>query len=218
MGDMLGSIGDFFGGSGGGGGSDSPGSGLLDLFGLGTSVAGLIGNIATEKARSAQLNQLSSLEKNLPTSTALATQVANATQPLNEGLVQSVGNTVSGSLAEQGLSQAPGIQGAVLAQSLAPFEQQNQNTALQLVMERLGLPLQYIQTYLGGLPNSSNLSPLLAMLMRGQNAGQFGQFGQFQNQSNSQPWLSYPPTPTSDFGGITDSPIDFSFLQDSVAA
>src|ERR1700687_2418714 len=49
-------------------------------------------------------------------------------------------------------------------QALAPFEQQNQNTALQLVMERLGLPIQYANAYLQGLPKSSNMSPLLALL------------------------------------------------------
>lgn len=135
----------------------------------GMAGAGLIGNILNEKARSDELGYLKNQQKQLQDPTALAKQVVAATQPLSQGLIQGVENTVSGSLAEQGLSQAPGIQAATLSQALAPFYQQNQNTALQLVMRRLGLPMEYAQTYLAGLPQNSNLSPLLALLMRNNN-------------------------------------------------
>lgn len=147
---------------------ESPAGGsLLKVGELGLSGAGLVGNILNEKQRSDQLSALTKQEKNLPDPTALAKQVALATQPLNTGLVQGVENSVQGSLASQGLAEAPGIQAAVLSQALAPYQQQNQSTALQLVMQRLGLPLQYAQTILGGLPPNTNLAPLLALLQKG---------------------------------------------------
>src|ERR1700741_2348097 len=75
-------------------------------------------------------------------------EVRAATQPLSLGLVQDVTSQVSGTLAERGLSQAPGIQATELATALAPYQQQNQQTALQLVLTRLGLPLEYAKTIL----------------------------------------------------------------------
>ena len=156
MPDALANIGSFF--------SSDSGGGLLKALEAGMGGAGLIGNILNEKARSDQLGALTNAEKHLPDPTALAKQVAAATAPLNTGLVQGVENQVQGSLASQGLAQAPGIQASVLSQSLAPFEQQNQSTALQLVMQRLGLPLEYASTILAGLPKDTNLAPLLALL------------------------------------------------------
>ncbi len=206
MPEMLGSIGTFFGGS--------SGKGLLDVLGLGSAGLGLFGNIETERARSQQLDMIKNAEKTLGDPNKLAREVAAATQPLNSGLVQSVGNVVSGSEAERGLSQAPGIQATELAQALAPFEQQNQNTALQLVMERLGLPIQYANAYLQGLPKGSNISPLLALLMR-QNNPSGSSFSGFPDTSSIpsdtgsllSSFGSFAP-PSS--GTFTDSPIDLS--------
>ena len=139
---------------------------LLKIGEVGMAGSGLVGNIMNERQRSQQLNYATNAEKTLQDPTALAKQVSAATQPLNSGLVQGIENTVSGNLAEQGLSQAPGIQASTLAQSLAPFQQQNQNTALQLVLTRLGLPLQYVNSILGNMPQQTNLSPLLALIQR----------------------------------------------------
>ena len=133
---------------------------------LGLTGAGLIGNLMNQKARSNELNYLKQQQAGLQDPTKLATEVAGATQPLNRALVESVGNTVNAQLAEQGLSQAPGIAATNLSQALAPFQQQNQATALQLVLARLGLPLSYGQAILGGLPQNSNLAPLLALLQQ----------------------------------------------------
>jgi len=152
--DALGSIGSFF-------GSGGAGSGLMSLLGLGTTGAGLVGNILNQRTQSQQINKLQSLED----PTKLAKEVAAATAPLNTGLVQGVENQVQGSLASQGLAEAPGIQASVLAQALAPYEQQNQQTALQLVLAQLGIPVSILQN----LPKGSNLSPLLAMMMLRQN-------------------------------------------------
>lgn len=156
MPDMLGSLGSFFGGSG------SAGGGLIDLLGLGTTGAGLFNNISTGIQENQQISKLKSLEN----PTTLAKEVSQATQPLNSGLTQSVGNTVDASLAEKGLAQAPGIEASTLAQALAPFQEQNQNTALQLVLQQLGIP-ESILSSLGR--QQTNISPALALLMRQNN-------------------------------------------------
>lgn len=196
MSETLAKISSMFGGSG------SAGSGILDLAGLGTAGSGLIGNILNERQRSDQINQLKSLEN----PNTLAKDVVSATQPLNSGLVQSVGSQVNANLASQGLSQAPGIQATELSQALAPFEQQNQQTALQLVLQRLGIP----ESIIASLPGNTNIAPILAMLLRQNNSGGSGMFGG-GGSGGIDPstlmnlvWGNNPSTPT-----ITDSPTDF---------
>jgi len=171
--EALGSIGNFFG--------SSSGSGLLNLLGLGTTATGLVGNALNERTASQQINKLNALDN----PTKLAQEVAATTAPLNTGLVQGVENQVQGSLASQGLAEAPGIQASVLAQALAPYEQQNQQTALELVLQQIGIPVSILQN----LPKGSNLSPLLAMMMLLQN-----------NPSSSS--TSLVPQDPSGFSGI----------------
>jgi hypothetical protein len=187
MSELLGSIGSFFGSSGG--------KGIMDIAGLAGTGLGLAGNISAEQQAQQQRNYLTQQEQANASLTPaqLASKVSAATAPLNAGLVQSVENNVSGNLAEQGLSEAPGIQASVLAQALAPYQQQNQNTALQLVMQQLGLPIQYGQAILGNQPQQANLSPLLAMLMRQNNPTQ---------PTGTPSFL----TTDSDYSGITPQP------------
>jgi len=157
MPDALQSLGQFFSGPGG--------TGLKDIATIGAAGSGLFGNIASERARSQELNTLKAQQAFAEQSpSALAAQVAGAEQPLNKALTEQVGNQVSGTLAEQGLSQAPGIQATALAQALAPFQQQNQAAALQLLMQRLGLPPEYAKTMLAGNPGNVDLSKLLSLL------------------------------------------------------
>jgi len=153
--DALSSLGNFF--------SSGAGKGLESLATLGATGAGLAGNLSAEHQRQQELNYAKQQQALLANPTALASEVAGATQPLNKALVESVGNNVTGTLAEEGLSQAPGIQATALSQALAPYEQQNQQTALQIVMQRLGLPLNYAQTILAGNPGQTNLAPLMAL-------------------------------------------------------
>ena len=157
--EALSSLGKFLSGPGG--------QSLLKVGEAGMTGAGLVGNILNERSRSSELDKLKKAEATLADPTKLSSEVRAATQPLNAGLVQDVTNQVSGTLAERGLSQAPGIQATELATSLAPFQQQNQNTALQLVLTRLGLPLEYAKTILAGMPQNTNMAPLLALLNKG---------------------------------------------------
>jgi len=160
----------------------SGGQSLLKAGEVGMTGAGLVGNILNERSRSSELDKLKKAEATLADPTKLSSEVRAATQPLNAGLVQDVTNQVSGNLAERGLAQAPGIQATELATALAPFQQQNQNTALQLVLTRLGLPLEYAKTILAGMPQNTNLAPLLALLNKGGPTGSdFSGPGDFMN-------------------------------------
>jgi hypothetical protein len=167
----------------------------------GLAGAGLIGNLITQKQRSDELSYIQNQQKALQDPTKLAAQVAAATQPLDRALTESVGNVVSGNLAEQGLSQAPGIQAQALAQGLAPFQQQNQQTALQLVLERLGLPVQLAYTYLQGLPQQVGLAPLLALFGKG-NPAQQNAFS-YWPATHATP---FTPTPTGVGAGPLEQP------------
>lgn len=153
MSDFLGSIGNFFG--------SSAGKGLGEIAGLGATGAGLVGNLLNDRARS-QAAAAAKANMNL-TPAQLGAQVTAATQPLNANLVQAITNTTNANLAEQGLSQAPGLIASTESQALAPFEQQNQQAAMNLVLARLGLPQAYAST----IPPNAQLAPLIAMLMKG---------------------------------------------------
>lgn len=157
MPEQLGQIGNFF--------SSAAGQGLEKVAGLGATGAGLVGNLLADKQRSDAAN-LAKRNANL-TPAQLGAQVTQATQPLNQQLVQAITGNVNANLAEQGLSQAPGIQASAIAQGLALPEQQNQQTAMQLVLQKLGLPAEYART----IPPGSDLSSLIAMLFKGFGTG-----------------------------------------------
>lgn len=168
------------------------GKGLGEVAGLGATGAGLVGNLLADRQR-AQAAAAAKANMNLSPQ-QLGTMVSGATQPLDRALVQAVTGNVNANLAEQGLSQAPGLIATATSQALAPYEQQNQQAALQLVLRKLGLPAEFAST----IPPNAQLAPLIAMLMKG--------FG--TNPSNT-PGGGTPPTfPTYDttgtynFGGL----------------
>lgn len=103
----------------------------------GMAASGEVGNILEEKKKADYQNFIMGILKN---PAKLAQMTAQIQQPLSQGLTQSVDNGVQANLASRGLSQAPGIFAASEGQALAPFIQQNQQTALQAVLQSLGLP------------------------------------------------------------------------------
>jgi hypothetical protein len=153
MSELIGNIGSFF--------SGPTGKGISTLAELGATGAGLAGNLSADRQRS-EAAALAQKNANL-TPQQLAQMVSGAQQPLNAALVQAVTGNVNANLAEQGLSQAPGLIATAESQALAPFQQNNQQAALQLVLQKLGLPAEFART----IPPNSNLAPLLAMLFKG---------------------------------------------------
>ena|ERR1700723_283042 len=112
-------------------------SGLMPLITGGAAVAGTGGNILEDVKKNEYQNFILDIVKNPQKMAAL---ISKLQQPLNNGLTQAVGNQVQGSLAERGLSQAPGVFGATESQAFAPYYQQNQNTATQALLSALGMP------------------------------------------------------------------------------
>lgn len=203
MSDLLNNIGSFF--------SSGAGKGIETLAGLGATGAGLAGNISADQQRSAAAK---SAQANMNLTPAqLAQQVGQATQPLNSQLVQSVTGNVNANQQEMGLSQAPGLTAQAVASGLAPYEQQNQQNAMQLVMQKLGLPAEFART----IPPNANMSQLLALLMKGNNVPGTPAT---PNPMGFQTTGPTPPPQTTDAntpGGGTQGSYDFASLVDPSA-
>lgn len=177
--DAISSLGSVF--TGGSGGVPT----WMKLLLGGLTASGEVGNVMADRQRQAQLNKVNAWENLTPAQ--LSAKVAQATKPLDAGLTQGVGNVVQADLGERGLSQAPGIQAATLSQALAPYYQQNQNVALQQVLQQMMLPA----TAASMVAQPQNLSPMLALLLASMKGG--------QNPSNP---------------GITTNNIDWSAVPD----
>lgn len=133
-----------------------------------TAATGEIGNLLAGADASKQQKLLQNQEKyvNSLTPGEITQQAVSAEAPINQGLVQQISNQVSGNQAERGLAQAPGIFAANESQALAPIEQANFQTALQQVMTKLGLPLQYAQTIAQFLPKQANMTPAFQLFLQ----------------------------------------------------
>lgn len=195
MSEALSSLGTIFtsglGGSGGGGGVP----GWMQLLLGGLAGTGEVGNILAGRQKQDALNNLTKKENAFTSLTPqqLSAKVAAATQPLSAGLTQEVGNVVQGEIGERGLSQAPGIFSADLSQSLAPFYQQNQQTALQQILAQMQLPISEAGAQAGLLPGQTNLAPILALLMKSFSPGTIFATGGGAGSPQPPP----PQTPTN---------------------
>jgi hypothetical protein len=163
-------------------------------FGTGT-----LGNIIEQMKQASYQNKIMGLLNN---PAALAAMAAKLQQPLNNGLTQAVGNQVQGSMAERGLSQAPGIFAASQSQALAPYYQQNQNEAMNAVLQLLGMPAQ---TFKSPTNNSGSLQMLLKSLQPQQSGG--GGYDTSGMTALPTIWDSSIPS----FGGGSTVPVDPNF-------
>ena len=149
-----------------------------------SSGLGLLGNLISGISSQKEQNLLTTQQDKIAnlTPSQLTSMVTSAEAPINQGLIQDVGNTVQADVASRGLSQAPGIFASEESQALAPYEQQNYQTALSQVMQQLGLPLQYagvISELLKG--QQTNLSPSLALFLKSLQQPNTGNSAQLQN-------------------------------------
>ena len=152
--DGLGSLGSLL-GAGGAGATEAAPTWQKVLLG-GLLGGGEVGNILEQHKQSEWQSYVTNLLKNPQQIAQMATA---ASQPLSQSLIKSITNAVQGETASRGLGQSPGIFSTTLAQALAPYQQQNYNTALSSIMSSLGLPGQMFQ-------KPQNLSPLLSMFLR----------------------------------------------------
>jgi hypothetical protein len=130
-------------------------------------------------------------------------------KPLSSGLTSSISNVVNANLAEQGLSQAPGIQSQVLSQALAPYQQQEQQFALQEAFKALGLPSEALAAMNSG--QQPNLANMLKYLLPSGSTSPFGSVGGLSDPAlgtpsyipgGGGPTLTAPDIGTTDAGGI----------------
>lgn len=185
MSELLGSLGSFF--------SGSTGKGIATLGELGATGLGLAGNLSADKQRQ-QAADAAKANMNL-TPQQLAAMVSSAQRPLDAGLVQAISGKTNANLAEMGLSQAPGLIATAESQALAPFEQNNQQAALNLVLAKLGLPAEFARN----IPPNSNLAPLLSLLFKGGNPSPAPTW-QTQNPVGPSPSNYQMPDNTGIFG------------------
>lgn len=172
---------------------------LAPILGIGAGGAGAIGNIMSMIQQGQQYSKLKSFENMTPQQ--LSARVAAGTQPLSAGLKQAVTNSVQGADAERGLATSPGIFNADLSQSLAPFVQQNQQTALQMLMAQMGLPVQ-ASSLLRQQPLGNSMAGIMKYLQPQQST--------VPSDPNAFMNLIWGGGGGSDSGaGITDSPIDY---------
>lgn len=149
---------------------------IAPILGIGTAGAGLFGNVMNAITRGKAIGSLESSEKKFANLTPeqLSSLVSRATAPLSAGLTQSVGNQVQADVASRGLAESPGVFAATESQALAPYEMQQQQMALQLVLKQLGLPIEYADAILAGTGQNANVSQLIAAIMNANKSGSGG--------------------------------------------
>jgi hypothetical protein len=111
-----------------------PLSALATTAGAGANVYSGIKNAQNTSAYNSTQSYIQNLMKNPQAAQKAA---AAYTQPLSAGLTDSVTNQVQAQLAERGLGGSPAALQTNLAQALAPYIQQNQQTGMSSLMQML---------------------------------------------------------------------------------
>lgn len=128
-------------------------------------------------------------------------------KPLDQGLIKGTENVVNASMAEQGLSQAPGIQSQVLSQALAPYKQNTQQMAITEMLKAIGLPAEALQS-IQSIKDPSQLAMLLKSILPQQSPTATAPIPTMPNDPNSYPSLAPPwgdPTQGPPGGGAGNS-------------
>jgi hypothetical protein len=102
----------------------------------GAAGAGFLGNWLNQRKTNERQNFLESLSKD---PTKMNKYISGFEQPLSKGLTSGVENQVQAALGERGLSSSPTISADVYAQALAPYQQNEQQMAIQAAMNSLGI-------------------------------------------------------------------------------
>jgi hypothetical protein len=160
------------------------------VLNAGTGLAGLINQFSLASKEKSIMDESIYYSKNPQAISAIA---AKLQQPLSSGLTSGVGNVVNASLAEQGLSQAPGIQSQVMSQALAPYQMQEQQMALEAALQAIGLPAQALAAIRGSM-NPMQLASMLKGILPGQppNPNLFGTWNGGSVGGVSDPALAMP--------------------------
>lgn len=133
-------LGNIFGKIIGGMGSQT-GQGIGGLFGMGSNI---LQQIMKWRAMSQANTQAKNLQRLVNNPSLLSARIASAAQPLDQNLTRTVTDSTLANLANRGLNPqtASGVTQQAVAQAVAPYEQQNLQTAAQLIASTLGLPME----------------------------------------------------------------------------
>lgn len=209
MSDFLGSIGSLF-----------QGGNLSKTLSAIPVIAGTTGNIINGVNAAGQTSALEKQQKAISSLSPadLTKMVTSAEAPINQNLVQATNNQVQGDLASRGLAQAPGIFASAESQAIAPIEQQNYNTALQQVLQQLGLPLSYAAQIQKMMPGQTSVTPAMTLLLQqlAKSGGTTGATGPLTSPlpTNTTPLPPNINTPTPGSGGGTGLTPDWNALLD----
>lgn len=168
---------------------------LGSMFGTG-ELGNILEGVKQSKLQSQQADYnkyLTALVKDPAQISKMATAEA---APLSQALTQALNNNVQGDLAQRGLSQAPGIFAASETQAQAPYIQQNQNTALQAVLQQLGLPVSSMASAATNFRPPTDLSGLLGQFLKS-----FPNKTSVPQQAPTTPGITFP----TNIPGINDS-------------
>lgn len=135
-------------------------SSIGPLMGLITGGIGATGNIINGVETGQQVNKLKQQENLTPQQ--LSSKVTSAEQPLSQSLLNAVGNQVQADVASRGLAESPGVFATTEAQALAPYQQQQQQVALQLILTQMGIPAETIAALTKS--GSANISQIMSLL------------------------------------------------------
>lgn len=157
------------------------------LLGVGMGGGGFLSNWLQNRKYNSREDYLAGLAKN---PVAMREYMSKFEKPLSQGLTKGVGNQVQAFLGERGLSESPTISSDVLAQALAPYQQQSQAMAGNEAFQALGLmPTTR--------PPQADLSKLLASFGGGKSPGGGGS-GVDPSTQNSDPTSSLFDTNSMD--------------------
>lgn len=188
MSELMTSLGNFMGGAGGKGLNS-----VLSLAGTGANAYSGIQNAQNTANYNSTQSYIQDLVKN---PTKMAAAASQFQQPLSVGLTDAVTNQAQAQLAERGLGGSPAAMTSAITQALAPYIQNNQQTAMQTLMNSLNLGSG---TRPAALP-TVNLTSLLKQLNLGGGTGSTNPYQSIYDAQQGAPASVATTNPTFNAG------------------
>jgi len=191
MSQVLSTIGDAIGSKGG-----------QTLLGLGTAGAGLTQNIIANR----EAEQKQKLVRDFINNPAkFSAAVSAAEKPLSQGLTSDIARQTDAYGAERGLGSSPAVMRDVYAQALAPYEQNEQQMAINSVLQRLGI---YADTPTTKPVDMSSVFKLLSLGGGGKGGGGLPgvDLPNIQSPGITPDYIPNLPSPVVDTGTMGDIP------------
>lgn len=171
------------------------------LMSAGTGLMGMVNQFSLASKEKAAMDRAAYYAKHPEAISAIAEKLQ---QPLSQGLVKGTENIVNASMAEQGLSQAPGIQSQVLSQALAPYQQNAQQMALTAALQAIGLPMDALKAIQSSM-RPDQLAMMLKGILPGGDSGGSPTSYPYPSIPTGEPGITFPPDETPPQGPFPGS-------------